>query len=165
MKRIGVFVDVGNLYHCLGTKFEGRRLDFRAYLKYVETLGEVQTANAYGCQVENEAKSFIAALKKAGFSPHYKAVKIIRKGTDRERRKGDWDVGIAVAMIQMLDKLDIVVLGTADSDLEPAVRYVRDRGATVIVLACGIAEELHAAANECIEIPESFLLALERRAK
>ena len=41
-KRIGMFVDISNLYYCVGKKFPGRKLDYRKYKRFVEDLGEIQ---------------------------------------------------------------------------------------------------------------------------
>lgn len=156
MKRIGVFVDVSNLYYCINKKFEKRKLDYRKYLAYVKDLGEVTRAIAYGCHVNDEAKGFIHCLRETGYQTKFKAVKSYH-GETGLRRKADWDVGIAIDIVRMIDRFDMLVLGTADGDLEPAVEWCMSQGKDVLVLACGISKDLKERATEFIEIPESFL--------
>ena len=59
MKRIGVFVDVSNIYYCIGKKYEYRKLDYRKYLDFITDLGELVKVIAYGSQMSNEAAGFI----------------------------------------------------------------------------------------------------------
>jgi uncharacterized LabA/DUF88 family protein len=155
-KRIGVFCDVSNLYYCIGKKFDKRKLDYRAYLQYARDLGEVQHAIAYGAQLNNEASGFIHCLKQIGFEAKYKSPKDYHN-RDNFKRKADWDVGIAIDIVRMLDRLDMIILGTADGDLKALVEYAKERGVDVVVLACGISRELKDSATKFIEIPESML--------
>ncbi len=156
MKRIGVFVDVSNLYYCVGKKFLKRKLDYRKYLHFVADIGEVVKAVAYGSQVGEEAKGFIYCLNETGFQTKFKAVKSYHEEAGL-RRKADWDVGIAIDIVRMIERFDMVILGTADGDLEPIVDWCMDQGVDVLVLACGISKDLKDRATSFIEIPESLL--------
>lgn len=147
MRRIGIFADVSNLYYCISKRYNGRKLDYRKYYGFVRDLGEIIQAVAYGAQANNEAAAFIHALKNTGFQVKYKDAS----------RHSDWDVGITVDVINMAPRLDIVVLGSADRDLEPLVNWCQQRGVDVYVIACGISKELKEQAAEVIEIPESLL--------
>lgn len=160
--RIGVFVDVSNLYYCIGKKFgTNKKLDYKKYYEWAESKGNIMQAIAYGAQLENEATGFIHCLKLSGYSPKFKRPKQFQTSTEKEARKADWDVGIAIDIVSMIDRLDTVILGTADGDLEPVVKWARDRGVTVIVMACGISRDLKNIANEYIEIPESMLVEVD----
>jgi len=160
MKRILVCMDVSNLYYCISKKFEGRRLDYSKYLDYVKELGDLQKMFAYGAQIGKEANAFIHCLRKLGFETKYKAPKVYRN-EKTVRRKADWDVGIAMDIVNavILKSVDMLILGTADGDLMPCVEWARARGIEVVVLACGISRELKKAATLFIEIPESLLEA------
>jgi hypothetical protein len=50
-------------------------------------------------------------------------------------KKGDWDVGIAADIIERLDRLDVVVLGSGDGDFLPVVQKAKARGVAVEVYA------------------------------
>lgn len=159
MRYIGIFADVSNLYYCIGMKYPNRKLDYVAYRKYVEDLGIVKHCIAYGAQLDNEAAGFIHCLKEAGYSPKYKCPKTY-KTDDKIRRKADWDVGIAIDIVQLVldGQLDMVLLGSADGDLCPLVEWVQSfHKITVVVLACGISRDLRLLADKAIEIPESLL--------
>jgi len=153
-KRIGVFVDVSNIYYCIGKKYEFRKLDYRKYLEYVGGFGELTKVIAYGSQMTNEAAGFIHCLQKIGFQTKFKAVKIFEPDL---HRKADWDVGIAMDIVSMVDRFDLIILGTADGDLEPLVDWVIRKGIDVVILACGISKDLKDRATQFIEIPESLL--------
>lgn len=154
MKRIGVFCDVSNLYYCIGHRYSGRKLDYRKYLEFIQDLGEIQVAYAYGSQMKGQAHAFVAALKGAGFTPKFKTPKEIQGKV--YKRKADWDVGITIDMISTMEKLDLMILGSADSDMAPAVEFVAARGVKVVIFACGVSRELHELC-EVIEVPESLL--------
>lgn len=151
MKRIALFVDVSNLYFCVKRKYEGR-IDYKKYMAYVQSLGEVIEARAYGCAKGAEAKAFMLMLKHAGFAPVYKEPKELEPG----KRKGDWDVGITVDMLTR-DDADVVILGSSDSDMAPAVAELRKRGKEVYIFACDVSRELHGAASCVFEIAPSHL--------
>lgn len=154
MKRIGVFVDVSNLYYCIGKKYDYRKLDYRKYLDFIGDLGEIVKSIAYGSQMSDEAIGFIHCLEKVGFQTKFKPVKTYSPDS---RRKADWDVGIAMDIVRMVDRFDMLILGTADGDLEPVVKWATEQGVDVIVLACGVSRELKTRATKYIEIPESLL--------
>lgn len=157
MKRIGIFVDVSNIYYCVSKKFgEHAKLDYQKYLDNIKDLGDIQQAVAYGAHKDNSASSFIHCLTTAGFKVKYKTPKSYRVGQE-VRYKADWDVGITVDVIKMLPKFDLVILGSADGDLEPLVQYILDQGGQVVIYACGISRQLKDTGITVIEITESLL--------
>ena len=155
-KRIGIFADVSNLYYCIGKKFHGKKLDYEKYYAFLADFGEISQAIAYGAQMKDEAANFIHALKKIGFTPKYKCPKTWGKG-ETFNRKADWDVGMAMDMVNLIERLDMIILGTADGDLAPAVEWAIQKGVQVIVVGCGISRDLKNCATRYIEIPESLL--------
>ena len=159
MRRIGLFVDVGNLYHCLRKKYKGK-LSYKKLFEYVADLGDIQIAIAYGAQIGKEAQGFINCLKQFGYETKFKQPRTFKIKADSIKRKADWDVGIAVDIIRYLDQIDMVVLGTADGDFEPIVQYAREYGKIIVIIGTGISHELTHSADECIEIPESLLEVL-----
>lgn len=156
MKRLGVFVDVSNIYYCIRKKYEDRKLDYQKYLNFITDFGELTKVIAYGSQLGNEATGFIHCLQKIGFQTKFKSVKSFNND-DELRRKADWDVGITMDIVNMIDRFDMIILGTADGDLKPVVTWASQRGVDVVILACGISRDLKDTATEFIEIPESLL--------
>lgn len=163
MKRVGIFIDLSNLYFCVSRNYKNRRVDYGKFLDYVKDFGEVVTAVAYGSQMKDEAVAFIACLEQLGFETKYKTPKQWPDKQGGYTRKADWDVGIAIDIIEKHEDLDVIVLGCGDGDLEPVVRFLKARNKTVIVLACGISRDLRESADTCIEIPESLLEARRRK--
>ena len=151
-KHIGIFMDVSNLYYSIKRSFGNSKLDYGKFLEYFKAVGDITKAVAYGAQIGSQANAFIRKIEKQGFETKYKQPK-----TFADKKKADWDVGIAIDIVRCLDTLDIVVLGSADSDLAPLVEYARDHGRDVIVMASGISGDLKEVATESIEIYESLL--------
>ena len=156
-KRIGLFVDVSNVYYCLKQRHGTRKLSYKKLLAFVKDLGEIQVAIAYGSQLKGVADRFLAQLRRLGFRTNFKEPKTFHSDKKGIQRKADWDVGIAVDIMAMLDRLDLVVLCTGDGDMAPIIDAAQNAGVTVLVVGTNISYELKAVANQCIEIPESFL--------
>jgi uncharacterized LabA/DUF88 family protein len=156
-KQIGVFVDVSNLYYCIGKKYKGRKLDYKQYIEYVRALGDIIIANAYGAQIKNQAESFLYCLRQVGFTPKYETPKSYSEN-GVITKKADYDVKITVDIIENLDKLDLIVLGSADSDFVPLIKSLIEKDKKIIIFACKISKEIVLLENvTCIEIPESFI--------
>ena len=159
-KRIGVFMDVSNLYYCCNQRYQAK-LNYKAYIDFIKDYGEVTQAIAYGAQLKNEAKKFITVLEHLGFQAKYKSPKTFEgvEGKLSIKRKADWDVGIAIDIVQIClgVGVDTIFIGSADSDLTPVVQWAISRGVTVVILACGISRELKECATKWIEIPESMM--------
>jgi uncharacterized LabA/DUF88 family protein len=155
-KQIGIFVDVSNLYYCINKKFKGRKLNYQKYWDYIAPLGKIVVANAYGAQIKNQAAGFIYVLKKIGFKPHYYTPKSF---TDHGRvtRKADYDVNIVVDILENLEKLDLIILGSADGDFVPLIQKIQEQHKKIIVFACRISQDIKKLGELYIEIPESFL--------
>jgi uncharacterized LabA/DUF88 family protein len=153
MKKIAIFCDVGNLYYCTGKKFEARKLDYRKYLEYCKTFGELYQSYAYGSQVKDEAKNFILCLKQIGFMAKFRC-------HDREeKRRVNWGSGISIDAVNIIERVDAIILGSSDPDLLPLVEYIKSKGVSVILIAAGIHRDLKAACNQFVEVSEDMLEA------
>ena len=153
-RRIGFFVDVSNLYYCMGKKYPNRKISYSKLTEYVRGIGGITKSIAYGADKGKLTEGFIHFLKTLGFETKFKEPIGFAGNT---RYKADWDVGITVDMLNMMDRFDTVILSTADGDLEPAVAHLVRQGVDVIILACGINKALKESATKFIEIPESML--------
>lgn len=155
--RILIIADVSNLYYCVRKRF-GKKLDYSRLLDVARNGHEVVEAFAYGAELDGAAIHFKKALEHIGFTPKYKEAKVFHKpGTDRQDRKADWDVGMAMDIVRFLDQVDIVILCSADGDLAPCVEYIKEQGKECVILACGISHELKNCATHWIEIDEEML--------
>ncbi len=159
LKTIGIFADVGNLYFCVNKKFPGRKMNYS--LLRERAIGEhtLYRAIAYGFQVKDEASKFISCLKTIGFDTKYRNLEQKKiDGSDILRTvRSSWNVQIALDVIAIIDKLNIVVLCTSDPDIEPLVSFIKSRGVICKVMSAGINKRLRQAADSCIELDETFL--------
>lgn len=156
MYKIGLYMDVSNLYYCIKKYYDGRKLDYSAYLDFVKEMGDLEITRAFMAQRGNEAYQFIHYLEALGYKVISKSPKAFHS-PNGTKHKADWDVGLTIEVIKDAENLDMVILGTADGDFLPLVEYLKDKGTMVVVMACTISKELKDSANACIEIPESLL--------
>ena len=132
-QRIGVFVDVQNMYYSARNLY-GKRVNFSQILNTAIDSRQLIRAIAYAIKASMpEEQKFFDALEKAGFEVKSKDVQIFPGGV----KKGDWDVGIALDMIRLAPRLDALVLVSGDGDYVPLVEYLRNQGHRVEVVAFG----------------------------
>jgi len=150
--RIGVFVDVANMYHSAKNLYHSR-VNFRELLKLVTANRELVRAVAYVVKSDSEEeKAFFSALEKAGFELKSKDLQIFPGGM----KKGDWDVAIAIDAITLSKQADVVVLVSGDGDYEPLVEYLKFNGLIVEVAAFerSASGRLIESANNFIDLEE-----------
>lgn len=133
-QRVGVFVDVQNMYHSAKNLYNAN-VNFARILETAIANRQVIRAIAYVIRSKTkEEQNFFDAIYKQGFELKIKDLQIFPGGM----KKGDWDVGLAVDAIKTADKLDVVILVTGDGDFFPLVSYLREnKGCLVELLAFG----------------------------
>lgn len=133
-QRVGVFVDVANMYHSAKNLY-GAKVNFEEVLKTAVAGRKLIRAVAYVIRSESEEeRGFFGALDSQGFEVKAKDLQIFAGGA----KKADWDVGIAIDTIKMAARLDSVVIVSGDGDYIPLVTYLRENnGCQVEVLAFG----------------------------
>ena len=120
-EKIGVFVDVQNIYYTTRDKF-GRSFDYRNFWGEVSSRGKIVLANAYATDRQDESqKKFQRALRHIGFEVKLKPYIQRSDGS----AKGDWDVGITVDVLQSAADLDRVILLSGDGDFDLLVDAVQ----------------------------------------
>lgn len=125
--RIGVFVDVQNMYHSAKNLYHAR-VNFGELLKLATSNRELVRALAYVVKSDtDEERSFFNALEKSGYELKSKDLQIFPGGT----KKADWDVGLAIDAISLSKQLDVVVLISGDGDFIPLVKYLQFNGIIV----------------------------------
>jgi uncharacterized LabA/DUF88 family protein len=130
-QRVGIFIDTQNLYH-------SARSNFRANVNYQELIKKAVNgrklirAFAYVIRsAEMTEEKFFDALEDIGIEIKVKDLQVFHTGA----KKADWDVGLAVDMIRMTEKVDTVVLASGDGDFLEVLRYCKSRGVRVEVMA------------------------------
>ena len=126
-QRVGVFVDVANMYHSAKNLYSARA-NFKEILTRAVSGRKLIRAVAYVVKAQiQEEENFFTALDKQGFEVKSKDLQVFAGGM----KKGDWDVGITIDMIKMSPQLDSIVLVTGDGDYIPAVQYLQYHGRQV----------------------------------
>lgn len=132
-QRVGVFLDVQNMYYS-ALQLYNSKVDFNKILSKCVGNRKLIRALAYVIKADvNEEKSFFDALEKIGFEVRMKDLQIFLGG----KKKGDWDIGIAMDAVRMSSKLDAVVIVSGDGDFIDLVHYLRSQGCRVEVMAFG----------------------------
>ncbi len=121
-QRVGIFIDVQNLYHSAKNLYHGR-VNYKELIKNLVAGRQLIRAVAYVVKSETAAgeAAFFDALEKEGLELRSKDLQIYPDGT----KKADWDVGMAVDAIRMAPFLDSVILVTGDGDFCPLVDYLK----------------------------------------
>src|SRR3989344_3935425 len=121
-QRVGIFIDVQNLYHSAKNLYHGR-VNYKELIKHLVAGRQLIRAVAYVVKSETAPgeAAFFEALEKEGLELRSKDLQIYPDGT----KKADWDVGMAVDAIRMAPFLDSVILVTGDGDFLPLVDYLK----------------------------------------
>jgi uncharacterized LabA/DUF88 family protein len=157
MNKIAVFVDVQNIYYTTRQTF-GRQFNYRAFWKNLSAQGEITLACAYAIdRGDEQQQKFQSALKHIGFEVKLKPYIQRSDGS----AKGDWDVGIAIDVLEAAKEVDTIVLLSGDGDFDLLLNKIREAyGVKAVVY--GVAEltanSLVNAASEFNKIEQSLLL-------
>lgn len=121
-QRIGVFVDVQNLYYSARALYK-KKVNFNEVLQSAVAGRKLIRAVAYVIKTDVFAKEkdFFGALEKFGYEVRAKDLQIFYGGA----KKGDWDIGIAMDTIEFAPKLDTVVIVSGDGDFIPLVQHLK----------------------------------------
>ena len=129
--RVGVFVDVQNMFYAAKDRF-GRRVDYIKLLDLIVGPRYLMVAYAYVVQIpEINQSSFLSLLEHNGYTIKSKDLRLRGDGS----AKGDWDVGIAVDVVSMLSSLDVVILASGDGDFCPLAELIKQQNKRVEVVA------------------------------
>lgn len=152
-QRIGVFVDVQNLYYSAKDLYK-RKVNFRAILRDAVGVRKLVRAIAYVIKADvKEEKNFFDALENIGFEVRAKNLQVFFGGA----KKGDWDVGIAMDAMRIASKLDTVVLVSGDGDFADLLHHLKALGCRTEVMAFGktASSKLKAEADHFIDMDKN----------
>ena len=156
-KKIAIFVDVQNIYYTTRDSFQ-QQFNYREFWQQISQQGEIVLANAYAIQrSDDQQHKFQKALKHIGFEVKLKPFIQRRDGS----AKGDWDVGIAIDVMEAAPDVDIVILLSGDGDFDLLLKKVmeRDQVTTQVYGVTALtAQSLINAASEFFPIERNLLL-------
>lgn len=130
--RVGVFIDTQNMYYSARSLFD-RKVNFGNIVqKAIGENGQLVRAFAYVVSTkEGEESPFFEALQKLGIELRVKKLMEYFSG----QKKADWDVGLTVDAIRLIDMVDVIVIVSGDGDFIPLIKYIQSRGRIVEVMA------------------------------
>ncbi len=130
-QRVGVFIDTQNMYYS-ARYLHKRKVNFKNIVEDAVAERKLIRAIAYVVKTKTaEEQPFFDALQKAGIELRQKDLMEYESG----HKKADWDVGLAIDVVQMIDMLDVIVIASGDGDYLPLVEYVQSRGRMVEIMA------------------------------
>ena len=147
-QRVGVFVDVQNMYYSAKNLFSSK-VDFGKVLKEAVGARKLVRAFAYVIKADVGAeKEFFEALSKRGFEVRSKELQTFYGGA----KKGDWDVGLCMDAVRMLPKIDVLILVSGDGDYVDLLEYARSQGVRTEIVAFS-----KTASHKILDEAEDFL--------
>lgn len=123
-RRVAVFIDVQNMYYSARNIY-GAKVNFGNIVKAAVGDQQLVRAMAYTISTKSgDEKPFFEALQNLGIDLRTKELLEYDSG----HKKGDWDVGITIDVVRMLDMVDVVVMVSGDGDYCALAEYVKNRG-------------------------------------
>jgi uncharacterized LabA/DUF88 family protein len=161
-ERLAIFVDGANLY---GTaKALGFDIDYRRLLALFAAKGRLLRAFYYTALMEDQEYSplrpLVDWLDYNGFTVVTKPAKEFLDHAGRRRLKSNMDVEVAVDMLEIVDRVDHIVLLSGDGDFRRLVESVQRRGVRVSVVSSiktqptMISDELRRQADNFVDLAD-----------
>lgn len=130
-QRVGIFIDTQNLYHSARANYKSN-VNYSNLVKFGVAGRKLIRAFAYVIKSDTgEESKFFDALSDLGIETRVKDLQVFYSG----EKKADWDVGIAMDIVRLSEKLDAIVLVSGDGDFLEVLKYVKSRGIRAEVMA------------------------------
>jgi len=153
--RVGIFVDVPNIIYA--AERIGVTIDFEKLLHMLTRGRELVRASAYAPISDDpmqrfDTQKFVQPFVRRGYRIVTKPLKRFSDGT----MKGNFDVELAMDILMMADRLDVVSLISGDGDFSRLVEIVGSKGLRVEVVAFGssTSSELRAICDDYLDISD-----------
>lgn len=123
MEKIAIFVDVQNIYYTTRQAYS-RQFNYRRFWQHVSHQGDIIAASAYAIdRGDAQQQKFQSALKHIGFDVKLKPYIQRSDGS----AKGDWDVGIAIDVLEAAEQADTIILLSGDGDFDLLLKKVHEK--------------------------------------
>lgn len=156
MEKIGIYVDIQNLYYGAKTILNNK-IDFRKLISNVSRGRMINTQRAYliNNPTENNQK-FIHFLTGIGFKVVEKEIKVRSDGSS----KGNVRIEMIADIMGNLDYFDTVCLVAGDGDFSCLGSRLKEKSVRLEVYSfvTATAMDLKQVANEFYEVDESYVL-------
>lgn len=154
--KAAIFVDVQNIYYTTRDVFR-RTFNYRYFYQHIKSSHDIHLANAYAIDKGDEKQQkFQYALASVGFNVKLKPYISRSDGST----KGDWDVGIAIDIIEAAQDIKKIILLSGDGDFDVLVeKIIKSYGCIVDVYGVKdlSADSIIEKATNFIPITEKFL--------
>lgn len=154
--KIAIFVDVQNVYYTCKQAFDAP-FNYRKLWQSLSVDYDIEYAFAYAIDSNNDGQhKFQKALRSIGFTVKLKPFIQRSDGS----AKGDWDVGIAIDVMDHAQLVDKLFLLSGDGDFDRLLTRVKQDGVCthVIGIEALTAQSLIRAADEFTPILPNMLL-------
>ena len=149
IKRVSVFVDVQNIYYTV-KEIYNCHFNYNKFILEVSDNRELIKATAYAIDKGDDKQiKFQKILEYIGFEVKLKPYIQRSDGS----RKGDWDIGITIDILDYVKQSDIIVLASGDGDFGLLIDKIK-KDYNVIVEVYGVQE---LTANSLIEKATKFI--------
>ncbi len=160
-ERVALFIDVQNMWYAARQQHGiAARLDFEKLMQAAVNDRRLIRAYAYVIQTpEVDQSGFVTMLEQ--FSYEVKR-KDLRRRSDGSA-KGDWDMEMAIDMIRMAEKVDVVILASGDGDFVSLIQLLKELGPRVEVFSFphNTARDLMETADHYHPIDASLLIDMD----
>lgn len=160
-ERVALFIDVQNMWYAARQQHGiAARVDFEKLMQAAVNDRRLIRAYAYVIQTpEVDQSGFVTMLEQ--FSYEVKR-KDLRRRSDGSA-KGDWDMEMAIDMIRMAEKVDVVILASGDGDFVSLIQLLKELGPRVEVFSFphNTARDLMETADHYHPIDASLLIDMD----
>jgi len=153
LPKVAIFLDVPNLIYA--AEQIGARVHFGKLLNYLTEGRQLVRATAYAPVTDDpmtryEAQRFVQPVLNNGYKIVTKPWKRFADGS----MKANFDIELAVDILTMSDRLDIVILMSGDGDFRRVCELVESKGVRVevVAFAASTAMELRSVADLYIDL-------------
>jgi uncharacterized LabA/DUF88 family protein len=155
-ERIALFVDSQNLYYSARMGFAAK-VNYEKLLRLITENRKLVKAFAYIVQPpDGDVKPFATSLERIGYLVKTKDVRTRSDGS----AKANWDMGMALDILGMLDHVDTIVLASGDGDFAALVEFIKTRNKRVEIFAFpdNTAYDLKEKADKFVPLGENVIL-------
>ena len=159
-ERTALFIDGANLYSA--ARSLGFDIDYRRLLKVFREKGRLVRAYYYTALIEDQEYSplrpLVDWLDYNGFTMVTKPTKEFTDAMGRRKIKGNMDIELAIAALDMAEYIDHMVLFSGDGDFRSLVESMQRRGVRVTVVSTTstqppmVADELRRQADDFVDL-------------
>ena len=118
-----MFVDVQNIFYTTRQQ-HGCNFNYNKFWNHVTSDRKLVKAIAYAIdRGDEQQKQFQNILRGIGFTVKLKPYINRKDGSS----KGDWDVGIAIDMLEYAEESDVMVLASGDGDFDLLLEKIKSK--------------------------------------